>query len=106
MGPFIKSSHWSAPIKDIGALRGVELPENAILMGRAEDFAGRCNKLTRAAAGAGAVSILLPNLLIDMPKMLNAYAASMRAHGLASTFFLPGKSSGRLGRPPWLERSP
>lgn len=90
-GPFIRSSHRSAPVKGIAALRGLELPENAILMGYAEDFAGRFDELARAAAGAGAASVLLPDLLIDMPEMLDAYVASMRANGLAPAFFLPGK---------------
>ncbi|MGC9119177.1 MAG: tryptophan synthase subunit alpha [Thermoproteus sp.] len=90
-GPFIRSSHRSVQVKGLDALRGLRLPENTVLMGYAEDFAGRFDEVARAAAEAGAVSVLLPDLLIDMPDMLDAYVAAMRREGLAPTFFLPGK---------------
>ncbi|MEL9991196.1 MAG: tryptophan synthase subunit alpha [Thermoproteus sp.] len=90
-GPFIRSSHKAVPIKGLEALRGFELPENAVLMGYAEDFADRLDELARAAADLGAVSVLLPDLLIDFPHLLDRYIEAIRAHGLEPTFFLPGK---------------
>lgn len=90
-GPFIRSSHKSTPIKGLKAIEGIPLPRNAVLMGYAEDFAGKFDELARAAAEAGATSVLLPDLLIDMPERLDDYVKAMKSHGLETTFFLPGK---------------
>ncbi len=90
-GPFIRSSHRSAPIKGLKAVEGIPLPKNAVLMGYAEDFVGKFDELARAAAEVGATSVLLPDLLIDMPEKLDDYVRAMRAHGLETAFFLPGK---------------
>lgn len=90
-GPFIRASHRSVPVKGLEAVKGMSFPKNTVLMGYAEDFAGKFDELARVASEAGAASVLLPDLLIDTPERLDDYVNAMRSHGLEVAFFLPGK---------------
>lgn len=90
-GPFIRLSHRSVKVKGLEALRGLGRVDNLVVMAYAEDFADDLEGLFRAARDAGAASVLLPDLLVDFPDLLEAYVAKAREHGLAPSFFLPSK---------------
>ncbi|CCC82034.1 tryptophan synthase subunit alpha [Thermoproteus tenax] len=90
-GPFIRLSHREAAVKGLGALQGLDLPKNAVLMAYAEDYLGKFDALARAAAESGAVSVLLPDLLVDFPEALEEYVLAVRRNGLDPSFFLPSK---------------
>nr|KJR73649.1 MAG: tryptophan synthase subunit alpha [Thermoproteus sp. AZ2] len=97
-GPFIRRSHRSVGVKGLAALEELGRVKNLILMGYAEDFANDLDSLFRAAQAAGAVSVLLPDLLIDFPELLEAYAAKSKEYGLEPAFFLPSKFPHALAR--------
>ena len=91
-GPLIRRTHRKAEVHGLEALRRVpRVDKPVVVMAYVEDYVGRLRELAEVAAQAGAVSLLLPDLLIDYPEVLGEYLDACRSAGLRPSFFLPGK---------------
>ena len=91
-GPLIRLTHRKAEVHGLNALRSIpRVGKPVVVMAYVEDYVGRLGELAEAAAQAGAVSLLLPDLLIDYPEALGEYLDACRFAGLQPSFFLPGK---------------
>ena len=91
-GPFIRRTHREAVgPRGLEALRHVPKKERLVVMAYAEDHVKNLEDAVSAVASVGALSLLLPDLLIDYPDMLVDYVKLCSKYDVRPTFFLPGK---------------
>ena len=98
-GPTVRMSHRrvvEAGVEGLAALRileGLELGKPYTLMAYMEDYEGReaLRALLEAAASAGALCVLLPDLAFDYPERLGEYVEESERAGLRPCFFASSK---------------
>jgi len=91
-GPLIRRTHRGAETLGLDAIRALpRVDRPVIVMAYVEDYVHDLAGLARAAAEAGATSLLLPDLLIDFPELVEEYLSACRDAGLQPSFFIPGK---------------
>jgi len=97
-GPIIRETHLqtSKHLSASDALRSVRGLGNVVIMAYAEDFKERLRWLLEEASSVEAISVLLPDLLIDTPELLHDYIDISKEVGLNLTFFITSRFPHRI----------
>ncbi len=91
-GPFIRRTHREAEgPRGLEALRHIPKRGRLVVMAYAEDYVRSLEEAVSAVSSMGALSLLLPDLLVDYPDILGEYVKLCDRYGMRPSFFLPGK---------------